>query len=188
MVQPLRKEEKYTYADYAAWDTEDRYELIHGIPYLMAPGPSRAHQKTVLEIGGQIGAYLKGRPCEVFIAPYDVRLNADGADDTVVQPDVLVVCDKEKSTPKGIVGAPDLVIEVLSPSTKEYDSTLKLDLYLSAGVRECWLVNTEKGRVHISSEKEGQISTVVHPWSDPVPVGVFPGFFIDMNAVAALLK
>ncbi|MDR0310315.1 MAG: Uma2 family endonuclease, partial [Acidobacteriota bacterium] len=115
-MEALQKDERYTYADYASWDTEERYELIDGVPYLMSPAPLRKHQSILFELSGQFRNFLKGKPCKAFAAPFDVRLNADTYDDTVVQPDLVVICDKLKLDAKGCVGAPDMVIEILSPS------------------------------------------------------------------------
>lgn len=185
----LKKDEHYTYSDYLTWDAGERYELIEGIPYLMAPGPSRTHQRVVREIGLQIMNYLNGKPCEVFLAPFDVRLNANDEDDTVVQPDILVVCDESKHDEQSVKGAPDMVIEVLSPSTDKYDSTVKLGLYMKAGVKECWLIDPVNRKVRITinkrNEKEEQVS---YAWDEHIPVGIFPGFAINMQKADAALK
>ncbi len=145
MGLPLRHpEERYTYSDYASWPEDTRYELIDGVAYAMA-GPNRRHQEIVLELGRQLANALEGHPCRVYIAPFDVRLpKADEADDrvdTVVQPDLSVFCDRSKLDEKGARGAPDWVIEVLSPPTAAHDQTVKLPVYERAGVRECWLVH-----------------------------------------------
>lgn len=145
---PLPKEERYTLADMLAWETEKRYELIDGIPYLMSPGPSRRHQRIGREIYRQISTYLLGKTYEVYIAPFDVRLfeqSGEGPEsvDTVVRPDISVICDTEKLDETGCKGAPDLVIEVLSPSTHNRDRLTKFNLYQRAGVREYWIVDPQ---------------------------------------------
>ena len=113
-------QEHFTYADYAKWPEDERWELIEGVAYAMA-APSRIHQKYILEMSVQIATYLRGKSCEVYPAPFDIRLpnhnEADNDVDTTVQPDLAVICDKNKLDDKGCRGAPDWIIEVLSPST-----------------------------------------------------------------------
>jgi Uma2 family endonuclease len=182
---PLPKEEYFTYADYAAWPDDVRYELIDGVPYMMS-SPTRKHQRVAREIGMQIENFLDGKLCEVFRAPLDVRLNADGADDTVVQPDILVVCDESKQDERGVKGAPDWVVEILSQSTNNYDSTVKLGKYMKAGVKECWLVDTENCvvRVHVN-KGNGQEEQRKYDWDGQIPVSIFPDFAVDMAKVMA---
>lgn len=142
------KHSKYTYADYLTWDDEDRCEIIAGEFYSMSPAPIRKHQRIVSTLSGEIYGYLKGKPCEVYIAPFDVRLSEDTSDDhvieNVVQPDLSVFCDENKLDDRGAVGAPDLVIEVLSPSTKDKDMNTKLLLYQRFGVTEYWIIDLDK--------------------------------------------
>lgn len=144
MPLPQRDQQFHTYADYLNWPESVRYELVDGVAYLMA-GPDLAHQDIVGEVFRQLGNALQGKPCRPFVAPFDVRLPKPGQDDeatdTVVQPDVLVVCDPAKIDRRGIRGAPDLVIEVLSPSTAGHDQILKRRIYELAGVREFWLIH-----------------------------------------------
>ena len=145
MGLPKRDIEYHTYADYQTWPDDCRYELIDGIAYAMAPAPTSKHQVAVLEIARQIANALDGKPCRPYIAPFDVRLmQADQTDqhvDTVVQPDISVICDRSKVDDKGAKGAPDWIIEVLSPSTASHDQIIKHALYERAGVREYWLVH-----------------------------------------------
>lgn len=140
-----RSVEQFTYGDYRQWPGDERWELIDGVAYAMAPAPSVAHQSVTFALARQIAEALEGVPCRVFLSPIDVRLpRADEVDekvDTVVQPDLLVVCDAAKIDAKGICGAPDWVIEVLSPATASHDQILKRDLYERAGVKEYWLVH-----------------------------------------------
>jgi len=137
--------EHHTYADYAGWPDDTRYELIDGIAYAMAPAPTRRHQELAGEIFRQIANALKGSPCRPYIAPFDVRLpHADEVDDevdTVVQPDISVICDQSKLDDRGCRGAPDWIIEVLSPSTAGHDQIIKRALYERVGVREFWVVH-----------------------------------------------
>lgn len=146
MGYALRDDKRYTYADYRNWPDDVRYELIDGTAFLMAPAPSVDHQTLAFEVGRQLGNALEGHPCRVLAAPVDVLLGATAAasDDavaTVVQPDVLVVCDPAKVTPRGIRGAPDWVLEVTSPTSASHDQTVKLAAYERAGVREYWLAH-----------------------------------------------
>jgi Uma2 family endonuclease len=145
MAQPKLQETGYSYADYLGWDSGERYELIDGYAYAMAPAPTISHQKIVGEIFRQISNALIGKPCQPFIAPVDVLLPAKGeADDavrTVVQPDFFVVCDPNKITERAIRGAPDWVVEVLSPATASRDHLGKRLAYEQAGVLEYWLVH-----------------------------------------------
>ena len=145
MGLPRRDAELHTYGDYLTWPEDVRYELIDGVAYLMSPAPSRVHQEVVGELYGQIRNALQGGPCRAYVAPFDVRLpkrgEQDTSVDTVVQPDVLVVCDPGKLDERGMRGAPDWVIEVLSPATAGHDQTIKLAAYERAGVREVWLVH-----------------------------------------------
>ena len=146
MTQPVRKEkERFTYDDYLHWN-DGRWQIIDGVVYDMSPAPSREHQRIVLELTVKIHGQLEESPCEVYVAPFDVRLpDMDSAKDdeilTVVQPDIVVVCDELKLDDRGCLGAPDLVVEVLSPSTAVLDLKEKRELYERHGVKEYWLVH-----------------------------------------------
>jgi Uma2 family endonuclease len=143
-------EEKYTYADYYSWGEDaERCELIDGVIYAMS-APTRTHQYTALSLGSELRNFFLGRRCTPYIAPIDVRLNPTGFDDTVVQPDIVVLCDPKKfSDGKTIQGAPDLVIEVLSKSTAKHDRLRKFKKYEQAGVREYWLVNPSYASIEV---------------------------------------
>lgn len=145
MGLPVRDSLRHTYADYASWPEDERWEIIDGIAYAMAPAPSRLHQEVVLELARQIANALLGKPCQVYIAPFDVRLPRPGESDdqieNVVQPDVSVICDPSKLDDRGCRGAPDWVIEVLSPQTAAHDQIVKRDLYERHGVQEFWLIH-----------------------------------------------
>ena len=145
MGLPARKFEKhYTYRDHRQWPDDERWELIGGVAYVMS-GPSSPHQGISMEMGRQIANHLRGKRCRPFMAPLDVFLppihQMDEDDvDTVVQPDLLVVCDSAKIRERGIWGAPDLVVEILSPSTSRKDQNEKYNLYERSGVKEYWVV------------------------------------------------
>ncbi|MDR1292724.1 MAG: Uma2 family endonuclease [Clostridiales Family XIII bacterium] len=198
----LRYHEHFTYADYVEWDTDERYELIDGVPYpmfpapgvrhqgvdgvpyLMSPAPSVRHQEIVRKLITEFSLFLKGKPCQAFVSPIDVRLNADAEDDTVLQPDVIVVCDKGKIGDKSINGAPDLVVEVLSPSSERYDLGIKLDKYLSSGVRECWIVNPEAQTVRTYDSVDDKMGKV---YREPDAIGsdILPGLAIPLAEIFA---
>jgi Uma2 family endonuclease len=180
----LKTEEYFTYADYLEWDTEERYELIDGVSYLMSPAPTPTHQGILAEVARVIGNFLHKKPCKVFVAPFDVRLNAAGADDTVVQPDVLVICDQKKIDSRGCVGAPDLVIEITSPSTGIRDHTIKLEKYLNAGVRECWIIDPDSKTVQVYILQEDlSAKMLTYNAKDVVPVTVLKGLQIHLQEV-----
>ena len=145
MKLPVRDTVRHTYADYASWPDDERWELIDGIAYAMVPAPSRLHQEVVLELARQIANALLGSRCRAYVAPFDVRLarpnETDDQIENVVQPDVSVICDPSKLDERGCRGAPDWVIEVLSPNTAAHDQIRKRDLYERHGVREFWLVH-----------------------------------------------
>jgi Uma2 family endonuclease len=138
-----------TYADYLLRNDGKRYELIQGEYWLMA-GAGTLHQLAVVEIGYQLVSHLKGKPCRVLIAPYDVRLpeanDRDGFESNVVQPDILINCERSKETPTGLKGAPNVAIEVISPNGAGRDLVVKRRLYERAGVPEYWAFDPE-GRV-----------------------------------------
>ena len=163
MALPKASDRRFTYADYRQWTGDERWELIDGQAYAMAPATTISHQTLVLSIAKQIDDALEGAPCRALIAPVDVLLPApDEADDhagTVVQPDILVVCDPEKITERNVRGAPDWIIEVLSPATARHDHLTKRALYERAGVREYWLVHPVYRVVTVYTLKDGQFGS-----------------------------
>ena len=188
----LRDPEYHTYGDYLTWPEEVRYELIDGDAYLMAPAPTVSHQHIAGEVYRQLANALRGSPCRVLIAPLDVLLpKADEADDridTVVQPDVLVVCDQRKVGERGVRGAPDFVLEVLSPSTAGHDQVRKLRIYERHGVREYWLVQPW-GKVLTVYRLENGAYGCPHTQEleGETPVGVLEGVVIQWDELAARL-
>jgi Uma2 family endonuclease len=141
----LRDTHHHTYADYLTWPESVRYELVDGQAYLMSPAPTIPHQEVVGIVYRQLGNQLEGQPCTVLVAPVDVRLpkanQRDEDIDTVLQPDVLVVCDPTKLSSRGVRGAPDWVLEVVSRSTAAHDQVVKRRIYEQAGVCEYWIVH-----------------------------------------------
>jgi len=156
----LKLEERYSYADYLTWSDDERWELIDGTPYNMSPAPKRMHQETELYLARKIGDFLEGKPCKVYIAPFDVVLSEKDTNneliDTVVQPDISVICDTSKLNDAGCKGAPDFIIEILSQSTALKDATTKKDLYEKSGVKEYWLVDTGTKSIRVYLLKNGK--------------------------------
>lgn len=179
---------RYNYGNYAAWPDEERWELIDGVAYDMTPAPSRVHQEVVVELARQIGNFLQGRHCSVYVAPFDVRLpNSDEADErveTVVQPDIAVICDESKLDDKGCRGAPDFIVEVLSPETAAKDMIQKRDSYERHGVREYWLVHPVDRLLwiyHLEDDVFG--APEVRTTERKTPSSVLDGLEIDWSLV-----
>ena len=147
MADPVRKDDRhYTYADYVTWPDDERWELIDGVAYNMSASPLRNHQKILGDLYIMVRAALKPRGCEAYLAPFDVFILSETdaeADrtDTVVEPDLSVICDPSKLVRRGCAGAPDWVVEILSTWTLRKDITVKLELYERAGVREYWVID-----------------------------------------------
>jgi Uma2 family endonuclease len=150
-----RDMQHHSYADYLIWSATSGNEVIDGVAYVREPpAPSRSHQEIVVELCRQVTNSLEGKPDRAYVAPFDVRLSKDSADgddqiDTVVQPDLLIVCDLQKLDDRGMRGAPDWIAEVLSPATASYDRTIKLSAYERAGVSEVWLIDPSDRTVTI---------------------------------------
>ena len=191
MAMPAEKA-RYTFADVLAWDEKERAEIIGGEVFMLAT-PSTDHQLISGELFAQLHAYLKGKKCKAIQAPFAVRLfeqDGDSLDgvDTVVEPDITVVCDRDKLDSKGCKGAPDMVVEILSPSTQRHDRLTKFNLYQRAGVREYWIVDPAERLVWVYTlEEDGfyHTATVYSAGSvqPTVPVGILEGCEIDLTTV-----
>ena len=176
---------RYTYADYCAWDDGKRWELIDGEAFVME-APSRMHQGILMELSRQVSNFLRGHPCKVFAAPFDVRLNAEEADDTVVQPDLLVVCDGRKlADGKCCKGAPDFAVEILSPTTAKHDRLRKFNLYLKAGVQEYWIVDPDTRRIDAYVLQGGRYAATQYADTGDAQVHGIPGLAISLADVFA---
>lgn len=160
---------RYTFADYMKWDDNQRWELIDGVPYLMS-APTVEHQRISGRIYLQIASYLEGKSCEVFYAPFDVRLAADTTDDTVVQPDIVIICDKSVFMKTGCRAAPDMIIEILSPSTSIRDRDVKFKLYQRTGVKEYWIVDPVTKMVYAHILDNGLYYIKYYKETDKAPV------------------
>lgn len=188
MALPAEKA-RYTFADVLTWEENERIEIINGEAFMMAP-PSRIHQKISFEIGRQIGNYLEGKKCEVYPAPFGVRLFEKDGDtpkdvDTMVEPDISVICDRNKLDKHGCKGAPDLIIEILSPSSLRHDRFVKLGLYQRAGVREYWIVDPEYKTVQVFTQDGGGSLRISEEYGreDVAKVNALDGCFIELSKV-----
>jgi Uma2 family endonuclease len=180
--EDFAKNRRYTYADYLEWEGPERYELINGEVFQMA-SPSVTHQGILMGLSSKFDNWLQGKPCKVFAAPLDVRLfpKKDKSDKTVVQPDVLVVCDKDKLSKNSVDGAPDLVVEIVSPSNTHSELFLKFQYYLEAGVREYWVIDPETRQVQVHIYENGHYISTIYKDNAHIPVTVLPGLDIALE-------
>jgi len=184
-MSTARKDEGYyTYADTLEWNENFRAEVIGGEIFMMAP-PGTIHQDIIGEFFVFLHGFLKGKTCRAYIAPFGVRLfpKQDLSDDTLVEPDIAVVYDRAKIDKRGCNGAPDMIVEILSPSSARYDQIVKFRLYQKAGVREYWIVDGENRVVHVHTLSDESYVTAVYGEDDKVPVSVLPGCMIPLKEV-----
>ena len=187
---PLSKEEKkYTYADYLTFPEDERWEIIDGVPYMQA-APSPTHQLISGELYRQFANYLQGKPCKAYPAPFCVRLiKGDEKQNEdikkVVEPDITIVCDESKIDEKGCNGTPDLIIEVISPSSIKHDRVTKFNKYEKAGVGEYWIVEPEGQIVSVfllqSNNRYGRPE--IYTEDEKITVSIFPNFIVDLSEV-----
>jgi Uma2 family endonuclease len=181
----------HTYADYLTWSRDHGDEIINGVAYIREPpAPSRFHQEIVGGLYRQVADALEGKSGRAFVAPFDVRLpksdEADDQVDTVVQPDVLIVCDRRKLDERGMRGAPDWVAEVLSPATASYDKITKLMAYERAGVPEVWLIQPTERTLTIyrlQAGRYGRATTL--ELTGQIPITAVVGVTIDWDRLFA---
>jgi Uma2 family endonuclease len=199
MGVPQKKDDRnYTYNDYCSWPEDERWELIEGTAYDMSPAPSWNHQEISAFIFTKLYNFLEKQPCKVFAAPFDVLLpvepvEKEGKINTVVQPDISIICDPRKKTEKGCLGAPDLIVEILSPSTSKKDLNEKFRLYEKHRVKEYWIVDPGNKYIRIfhlqkGADKKGQFDdgTLIPPanWRDENTIAesrLFKGFSVDVK-------
>lgn len=179
----------YTYADLLAWDEDVRAEIIDGEVYMMS-SPSASHQEISMELSRQFANYLEGKKCRVYAAPFDIRLFERAGDrpediTTVVQPDLTVICDRSKTDDHGCKGAPDMILEILSPSTRRHDRLVKLNLYQRAGVKEYWIVDPITRSVQVFLLDESGVFRLHEDYGpkDIAKVNVLDGCFIELCKV-----
>jgi Uma2 family endonuclease len=175
----------YTYADYFSWKFEERVELIKGKIYRMSPAPNRLHQKLSGQIFQRMANFLEDKPCEVYAAPFDVRIPRKSKDDkqiiTVLQPDVCVICDLAKLDKRGCVGAPEIVVEVLSPGNNAKELKNKYAVYEEAGVKEYWVVSPQNQWLQIHQLVNGKFeSSPYFVIGDMATSSVLPGFSLSL--------
>lgn len=176
----LQQNKEYTIDDIYALPDGQRAELIDGQMYMMAP-PTRRHQQVLLSLSRKIADYIdkKAGSCEVDIAPFAVFLNAD--DKNYVEPDISVICNPDKLTDKGCTGAPDWIIEIVSPGSRRTDYYTKLFKYRTAGVREYWIVDPEKNRIMVYSFESDD--TAEYTFSEAVKAGIYDDLEIDFSSI-----
>ncbi|MCD2423653.1 Uma2 family endonuclease [Niabella pedocola] len=180
-LDQLDLSERYSYADYFRWKFRERVELLRGWIHKMSPAPGIKHQSASLKLTLKIGNYFEGKSCNVFAAPFDVRLpdskkqTNDAAVFTVVQPDICVICDAEKIDDRGCIGAPDLVVEILSPGNTQKEMGIKFDLYEESGVKEYWLVEPQDKVILVYILKDGKFQGI-KPFieTDEIRSALFP--------------
>jgi len=184
-------QQKHTYADYLQWPEDERWELIDGVPYAMT-APQRLHQDIVFELSRQVGNYLQGKPYKGYTAPFDVRLprkdEVDAKVETVVQPDLSVICDQIKLDKQGCRGAPDWIIEVLSPATALKDMNTKRSLYERHRVQEYWIIHPEDRWIMVYTlDPQGRYGQPgVFGMDETTAVQRFPDLSIDWSFMTTL--
>lgn len=176
----------YTYADYFKWKFDERVELIKGKIFEMSPAPSRKYQKIAGLIYARLFHFLENKSCEVYSAPFDVRLPVKSKEDkeiiTVLQPDVCVICDPKKLDDKGCLGAPDIVVEVLSRGNNSKDLKNKYEVYEQSGVQEYWVVSPQNQYVLVHILKDGKFElSPLKVAGDVVTSSILPGFSLDIR-------
>ena len=188
MALPAEKT-RYTFADVLSWDEDERIEIIDGEAFMMAT-PSRIHQEISGELFRQLANFLEGKQCRVYPAPFGVRLFARDGDgpedvDTLVEPDISVVCDRSKLDQHGCKGAPEMVIEILSPSTLRHDRLVKLNLYDQAGVLEYWIVDPQNRAVQVFRRDGGAALRICEEYghTQVAKVSVLDGCFLELSKV-----
>ena len=184
----LDPEGLYTYADYMTWQFQERVELIRGRLFPMSPAPNLTHQRILGNFYGPMWQYFQQHTCQVFLAPFDVRLPVSikkGQNTTVVQPDICVVCDPQKLDKQGCDGAPDLVIEILSPGNSKREMREKFQVYQESGVREYWLVYPldQEVRVYVLNPEGKYIGLAPIIADDLLQSTIFPNLKIDLTQV-----
>ena len=185
IIQPEIRKKKYSLKEFTEFvkNKEDRYELIDGEIHMMA-SPSMDHQDIAGFIYAELRKYLKDKPCKPFIAAFDVFLfekKNKSKCQNVFQPDVFVVCNKNKMTQRGINGAPDFVVEIVSPSNSEHDYIDKLHAYMKHGVKEYWIVNPMTKKIFVYIKEKKEVNICQYTFSDTIKVSIFNDFSIDFK-------
>ncbi|MEX2512917.1 MAG: Uma2 family endonuclease [Cyclobacteriaceae bacterium] len=179
---------RYTYADYLGWEMEEMVELIRGKVFRQAAAPRVIHQRVAGNVFVAFSIYLKGKKCDVFIAPFDVRLPVKSKKnediDTVVQPDICVICDPDKLDEAGCIGAPDLIVEVLSQGNNKKELQNKYDVYEESGVREYWVIHPSECTLVVYTLINGRYdASKIFTHGDRVASQAVAGFVLDLEEV-----
>ncbi len=185
----LDLDKTYTYADYLTWMFDERVELIKGGIFKMSPAPTSWHQTISGNVFHELKLFIKKNPCKVFSAPFDVRLAVNSQKDkdiiTVVQPDICIICDVAKIDEKGCNGAPDLIVEILSPATSKRDVKDKYQLYEENGVKEYWIVHPEEQilEAFILDQNGNYCLDKMYVKGDQLTSSIFEDMLIDLDDV-----
>ena len=183
MSEALAHANLYTEEDYYNLPENVRAELINGQIYYMA-APSRIHQEILMFLSKTIANYIDSKkgPCKVYPAPFAVKLFA--ADDrNVVEPDISIICDPNKLTDRGCTGAPDWIVEIVSPSNSSHDYIRKLNLYADAGIREYWIVNPIKESIFVYHLEETKFEAAAYTFQDKIKVNIYDDLWIDFTGL-----
>ena len=190
MVEEPQSDYGFTYADYLKWNFKERIELIKGQLFKMSPAPNMLHQQISIKLSTRLYNFTENKPCRIFSAPFDVRLPAknkhnDTEITTVVQPDICVVCNPLKLDERGCCGAPDLIMEILSPGNAKKEVRIKFDLYQEASVKEYWIINpVEENLITYILEEKGKYGGgKMFAGDDMVKSHAVPGFQIEANDI-----
>jgi Uma2 family endonuclease len=186
--EPLTEYGKYSYADYLTWTMDEMVELIKGRVFKMNAAPKRLHQKISLKVAIKLYSFLEGKPCEVYEAPFDVRLPIKSKKNedvfTVVQPDICVICDKRKLDDAGCIGAPDLIVEILSKGNNKKELQNKYEVYEESGVHEYWIIHPDEQTLLIYTLTEGKyIPSKLFTTGDIVSSQIIRGFALNLDDV-----
>lgn len=184
--EPFTEYGRYSYADYLTWKIEGMVEIIHGKVFKMAAAPKRRHQEILLKIASHLYYFLRSQDCKAFIAPFDVRLPAHSSKDTdiytVVQPDICVVCDLNKLDDAGCIGAPDLIVEILSPGNNKKEIQNKYAVYEESGVKEYWIIHPEEQTLLVYMLRNGKYEpSKLFTLGDVVGSDCIQGFALDLD-------
>jgi len=187
LIDPIKN---YNYTDYLTFDENERIEIIEGRIYNMSPAPSRIHQEIIMEISYKIKNYieLNNGTCKVYVAPFDVILKNDDENiedsKNIVQPDISVICDKNKLTDKGCTGSPDMIVEVVSPFNPNNDCVRKLNLYDHYKVKEYWIVDPIKKNIFVYTLSDNAYGMPeVYTFNDKIKVNIFDHLEIDFSTM-----
>ena len=183
------KDKIYTYKDYLTFPNDERIEIVEGELYNMSPEPARIHQKLISNISYELQHYIKSNngECEVYVAPFDVILKTDDEEainsKSVVQPDISVICDKNKLTDSGCTGSPDMIIEIVSPSNSSHDYITKLNLYQKYKVKEYWIIDPRVKKIYVYKLGENEFYDMVNSYTfqDKVKVNIYDDLEIDFS-------